>query len=273
MNVAIALALSLFPTPDPNPVPDGFFARLGDSRFRHGGSFMDLAFSPDGSRVAVAGSGPPLSLWDTHTGRQLWRVQPREAGLWGEVRFSPDGRWVGVSNLITDEGQTRIWDVRTGKELIGPQKGWNGQYLAFSPNGRQVALAEEERIVLREFPGGALLSELKTKNGTSGELAFSPDGQHLVNAFSQGARVWNLRKQFPPKHLEFTGLQVRDPDFTRDGQHVVGLCGSFVMSWDITTGKATKLATTQQYYGFHHAPMANVFATYGRSGPVRISRR
>src|SRR5262249_31092059 len=102
-----------------------------------GRSVSRIAFSPEGSLLAVSGSiGPPgalsvrffLALWDADAGRELRRLEG--AKTFGAPVFNPDGRLLAVF----DYDQVRLLEVPTGRERVAwLQK--NVQGLAFSPDG------------------------------------------------------------------------------------------------------------------------------------------
>jgi RNA polymerase sigma factor (sigma-70 family) len=74
------------------PFPAGGVLQLGATRLRHGCGVSQLVLSPDGTQVAVYGSGN-LSLWNTRTGASVRRV-----GLPGAFQASlvwlADGRGI-----------------------------------------------------------------------------------------------------------------------------------------------------------------------------------
>jgi len=75
----------------------------------HSGSVFDLAFSPDGARLAsvssvTGGEAPTLEVWDVAERRILRREVLRDDPH--RVVFSPDGRLVGVG---LRDGTARLW--------------------------------------------------------------------------------------------------------------------------------------------------------------------
>src|SRR5713226_9137602 len=72
------------------------------------GAIFALDWSPDGTRVAVAGAGPSVNLYDADTGQPLASCTGHAAGLYA-VAFSPDS-----TNLATGgfDGQVRLYSTK-----------------------------------------------------------------------------------------------------------------------------------------------------------------
>jgi hypothetical protein len=66
-----------------------------------------ITFSPDGRRIATASLDRTVKLWDTATGREVFALQGRTAGVF-VLAFSPDGRRI-VSGGI--DYTARVWDA------------------------------------------------------------------------------------------------------------------------------------------------------------------
>ena len=109
-------------------LPTGVKARLGK------GWIGEIAYSPDGTRLAVA-SGIGIWLYDAQTGEELDLLLARD--MWsGSVAFSPDGNTIASASW--DE-TLRLWDAHTGTHL----RTLTGHTdivtsVAFSPNGSTI---------------------------------------------------------------------------------------------------------------------------------------
>ena len=131
-------------------------------RFAVGSGRSNLAYSPDGTRLVVAGDGETCFLRDAHSGVQLLELTTAENPAYvSAVAFSPDGSRLAA--VAMDE-KVRIWDVGT-----------HAQKASRSP----------ERI-------------LKVNNARFEDVVFSADGRFL-SAPSRGIiSRWELST--PPDH-------------------------------------------------------------------------
>jgi WD40 repeat protein len=70
-------------------------------------SVRSLAFSPDGTLLALARVDGRIALWGVEAGRELGSVQANERGL-QSIAFSNDGRRLASGGI---DGCLRLWDV------------------------------------------------------------------------------------------------------------------------------------------------------------------
>jgi len=131
-------------------LPPHATARLGTLRLTQAGH--SVSFSPDGISIATSGHG--------------------------------NGRWHADMDPETDprHQNIRIWDVATGKErrrLAG-----SGDYLAFSPDSRALAIGDHSGVSMRDVRSGkrlwhwALASDKHSPR--YGGVAFAPDGKSVA---------------------------------------------------------------------------------------------
>jgi WD40 repeat protein len=131
------------PLPDrPGDLPEGALARFGGRVIRtpEGLPPSGLAFSADGTRVAVLTSGEAqhhvLRVVEVATGKTV-RDFSLAGRMSGSIAFSPDGKRLAC--IL--EGQPRLLDVATGAEVRRFPGGDPQDYratLAFSPDGKSL---------------------------------------------------------------------------------------------------------------------------------------
>ena len=71
----------------------------------HGGAPNHMAFTADGTRLAVAGNDGTTRVWDPNTG-DLQLTLGGHLGLVSSVSFSPDGTQLATASV---DGRVRIW--------------------------------------------------------------------------------------------------------------------------------------------------------------------
>jgi WD40 repeat protein len=133
---------------------------------------MDLAFSPDGARLAAL-YRHSLQIWDLPSGRLRANLHD---GVGGRLAFSPDGQ-----TLVTVAGDTiQVRDARTGevqRKLLGHEGPIRS--IAFSNDGKTLAASRMDRTIrLWNMATGQELFVLADfpAPGMPGPLVFSADG-------------------------------------------------------------------------------------------------
>jgi hypothetical protein len=212
-----------------------------------------LAFAPDGKTLAA--TGDTLTLWDATSGQLLSRAGRFTNGT--AVAFSPDGKLLttGEVTLCVHEAATGkllpfdlqppprnpAWYVHgisfspdsklvasprgilgaaTGKEVCWFEPGsYHASAVAFSPDGRTVAVADLEHAIycgpwmvrLWEVSSGQVRHTFPVPSGKVHAVAFTPDGKAVVTAHADGtALVWDVfgredtrpRANLTPSRLE-----------------------------------------------------------------------
>jgi hypothetical protein len=154
-----------------------------------------LAFSPDGSALAVFGAAPEgLRLHDPAEGRPLPTV-PDAGGTGEAVAFSPDGRLLAAAAVEGTARSVRLLAAATGK-LRRHFPGHDGgtEAVALTSDGRLLLTAGRDGVVrLWEVATAEKRREWKGHPGGAFALAVSPDGTTVATAGADGrARLWSL---------------------------------------------------------------------------------
>ena len=157
-----------------------------------------LAWSPDGEQIAVATLGADVNIWNIKERKLTRTLKLNRRGQARAIAYSPDGRYLaaGPSTII-------VWDAHTGEmkaEIVAPfvkdpaiPQDTSVTSLVFSPDSQTLAATFGGRmpkrgVVLYRVATGELVKILEQPPTPLGlitaKLAFSPDGQYLVNARS-----------------------------------------------------------------------------------------
>jgi WD40 repeat protein len=182
------------------------------------GAAGQLAFAPDGKRLAAA-CGGGLVVFDVETGQRLRQFGSFEGAI-TRLEFSADGKRLRVAEW---RGAVSVWDAADGKRL-------------WARDCPPTVQAEDDKL-------GEMVTE-----GT-----LSPDGGLLVWSVSQ-FRPWKDDGLPPTFHVN--GFRVHDADtgkllyekrfgehdrmcglaFSADGKRLVGGCDKLT-TWEAATGK------------------------------------
>jgi WD40 repeat protein len=131
-----------------------------------------VTFHPDGHLLASRSWEGVLRLWDVSTGRQLLQL-PAPYYL----RFSRDGRWLGVAAHGEEGRLLEVAATREYRTIVSSLGADQGSYAEgdISPDGRLLALDMVENVNVWHLPGGRELVKLPP-----GLPLFHPDGRELL---------------------------------------------------------------------------------------------
>jgi WD40 repeat protein/DNA-binding SARP family transcriptional activator len=260
----------------------------------HTDDVRDIVFSPDGSRLATNSSDQTARLWDAATGKELLNV-PTESyrnGFGLHVAISPDGQRIAVPgpgdlNTTTGAGVLKLWDIRSGKELLTLTGHRGAVYgVAFSPDGKRVATGSTDitakvwDISTALNTGAVTGKELLSLVGhTSGvfDVNFSPDGRWIATASVDGARVWDAASGQLLLTLSGHTGQVRSSVFSPDGTRLAtGGTDGTAKVWDVSpaSGRQEQPLTLYGHGTTVHraifSPDGKRLVTAGADGTARV---
>ena len=219
-----------------------------------------VAFRPDGQVLASGGglvsfgpflSSQFLSLWDVASGRQRgdFRSGQHDGAITG-LAFSPDGNRLALA----------LWCLEDARDVLLGGKGTNEEIAG--------------RVEIWDVETATLRRSLKSHHSFVHGVAFSPDGQRVASASSDGtSNVWDVNSG--NKLFTLTGHRgrVMCVAFSPDGQLIAtGGQGPFaerssavandvgeVLLWDATTGELR-----QRLSGHEQGVLALAFHPHGQ---------
>ena len=158
-------------------LPDGAISRLGK------GAIWEIAYSPDGTQLAVA-SSIGVWLYNARTGAELSLLTGHASAV-RSIAFSPDGRTLASgAEREYFNGTIRLWDTATGAHKLTLEgHTFRVLSLAFSPDGRTLASGSGDGTVcLWNTVTGAHKLTLDAHKRLITSLAFSPDGKTFASS-------------------------------------------------------------------------------------------
>ncbi len=261
------------------------------------GDVAGVTFSPNGKYLALVSWGTlepgHLTLVNEY-GTPLWRKEAHRNEAQAVI-FSPDGKTIVTGGCRefsrTKEvySEVKFWDALTGKE--GRLLEGKGEVfaLAFSPDGRYLAVGcgssgsgasfrseEAGRVEVYDVSTGNLLWKQGAHGTAVLSVAFSPDGKSLATCGkSNTIRVWDTLTGQSKTTLSGEGNQVSGVVFHPNGQMLVSAgSDTKITLWDIKTG-ATVRQLTGQGQSIHTLALyakGNVLASGSLDGRVHLWR-
>jgi WD40 repeat protein len=141
------------------------------------GEIRALAFSPDGSLLAVAPSAG-VELWDLVSREPVVQFAPTPRSVVRGLAFSPDGKFLAVTD---HRSEVLMWDIAGGRghTVAIPGMRW-AHAVAFAPDGRTLAVLDnwgDAGVVLWDLSDHRARTTIP---GRARDLAISPDGRVLA---------------------------------------------------------------------------------------------
>ena len=152
---------------------------------------VSMAWSPDGSRLAMGTSAGLLSFWDV-VSRQVTHPFGLREGSWlYSVDWSPDGEQLAVSSSPANnpfEAEVSLWETGSGRQLGSLEVDLEAVFkVIWSPDGARLATASSEGTVrLWDAATWQPLSTLHGDDDYVWDVTWSPDGERLASASSAG---------------------------------------------------------------------------------------
>ncbi|CUA73613.1 Notchless protein homolog 1 [Xenopus laevis] [Rhizoctonia solani] len=212
------------------------------------GEIQALAFSPDGTRVALGTEHKTIWVWDVRTGHLvLGPLSGQEGGI-GSISYSHNG-----SRIISGsyDNTIRIWDAQTGKLALEPLKGHTGtiRCIAVSSDDTWIVSgsyddggARNTVFVWDMRTGHPAFPPITTHNWVVRSAAISSDKKFMVTCSEESSvHVWDSRTGQLSKILTCPSNHdawVTSVAISPDSGHIIAGSGGAIQIWDATTGEA-----------------------------------
>jgi WD40 repeat protein len=224
------------------------------------GQIHQIAFSPEGRRLAIAGWGIAAQVWETSNGGSEWREIARMGYIdtfpeeMVAIVFGPDGHWLATQQR---SGTIQVWDIDTTPQVAKVVQPLPVCWVLFSPDN-QWLVSRSENYSVTHILNTATFQEISESqddilvyNHDSSssscyrwpvpigqDAAFSPDSHWLaVASRNYTVSLWDLSLRQKIAFLSHKG-QINQVTFSSDGQWLATASedGTAVI-WQVPTGE------------------------------------
>ena len=170
--------------------------KLWTHRRLHVGGLGGLAYSPDSQLIVSAGRGDRrVIVVDAGNGQVRFPpLGPFKYSV-GNVRFSPDSRWIACGTWH-GEGPAMLISSETGEIVAKFSQNGGNTLPTFAPSGNRIATANVDGLIKLWTWDGDQLKEIKSWPVAEREIvdiAFNAEGTRLVTSDrSNAVNVWDL---------------------------------------------------------------------------------
>lgn len=216
-------------------LPPDAIMRLGK------GQIGDIAFSPDGKKLAVASS---IGIWiyNANTYKEFalltgnWEKLPSRTYI--KVKYSPDGR---ILASINNNYEIHFWNTYTGNLMAKTRRNQYGiNDIVFSPYGKTlVSSGNDATIRFWDSQTGNLKGVISEQRGVQA-LGISPDGKIIASSGGEdnAIRLWDFKTRQNVATLTGATQNIHSLAFSPNGVLLVSGGGdSSIMLWQPKTGK------------------------------------
>lgn len=160
----------------------------------------------------------------------------------GDMALSPDGKTLAVvaKGKRERDNVVWIWNVNVFSQsfpvyYISLEAVWS---VAFSPDGTQLAVGGQERIIIFNWKTGALSNSIDLPGSEALQLVFGPNNTLISSSFNETVTVWDLASNAIKYSVHGTvGFFPDNFALNPDGKTLVTGDVQSIQFWDTATGQ------------------------------------
>jgi eukaryotic-like serine/threonine-protein kinase len=202
-----------------------------------------MAFYPKaGETILAAGDfrDKVVRLWNVDTGQEIRTLRGHGDRL-RTVAFSPDGQRLVAGSV--NRG-AKVWDWRTGQLMFEVSKPPKISRIAYSADGRRVAVGgwgDEKDVIVYDAASWREIRSFGKHKGGIEAVAYSPNGEHVATSGSDGlVNIWKESSGALELTLSGHTGTVHDVAYAPDGRRLASVGWDKTLKlWDTETGKET----------------------------------
>jgi WD40 repeat protein len=231
------------------------------------------AYDADDGWLALGSLDGSIQIWDPSARQSLVTYSAGNSPI-RALTFSADGQRLAISQ---EGGVTQVWDWHNKQSLASIPE--IASRLAFSPDGKQLAIGGEAKIDLWDISTGKQIFSLATgPGGVSDVLQYSPDGQFIVNGGGiPSLTLWDTKTGQLVNTLPGVGGDSTSASFSPDGSLLVtSLLGGEVKLWDMSKireavlNQAVLNVGTNQILYADWSSDGHLLLLFDATGPIQV---
>jgi RNA polymerase sigma factor (sigma-70 family) len=241
-----------------------------------------VAFSPDGKYLATGGSANNLiRIWDVSDGKEVQEFRASGSHV-GALTFSPTEKALASGS---DDGALALWNPATGEKAWQRQQPGEVRALAFTPDGKTLAVGggpeyswnnkkgNEPFLALVDPKDGGEVHRFRIGRDSVASVAYSKDGTVLAAGLGGTIRVWDGLTRKERSAANGHENWISRIAVSRDGKVAATAGGDgAVILWDLARGTEKRRLTGHlgevRAVGF--VPGDKLLASTGTDQTVRV---